>query len=126
MCDNRDKSGTLLTGVVIGAAIGAGLTFLFGTPRGREIREKVRGQYPDFFEHIDDALENLGDKYGDVVEEVKKVEKEVSEMSGDSRETVKSSVSKLGKKVEEFGKKLESVSPKKHTFLKSGKPLRTR
>lgn len=123
MCDNHDNSGPLLTGVVLGAALGAGLTFLFGTPKGKELREKVRDQYPDFFEKVDDALENLGENYEDVVDEVKKVEKEVAQMSEKSSENMKESVASLGKKVEDFGRKLESVAPKKHTFLRAGKPL---
>ncbi len=123
MCDNHDNSGPLLTGVVLGATLGAGLTFLFGTPKGKEIREKVRDQYPDFFERVDDALENLGENYEDVVSEVKKVEKEVSQMSEKSSENMKESVANLGKKVEDFGKKLESVSPKKHRFIKAGRKL---
>jgi len=120
---DHDSSGTLLTGIVLGAAIGAGLTFLFGTSKGKDVREKIKGQYPDFFERMDDVVESLGENYADVVDEVKKVEKEVAQMSEKSSENMKESVASLGKKVEDFGKKLESVAPKKHTFLRAGKPL---
>ena len=113
MCNNSDRTGSLLTGVVLGAAIGVGVTFLFGTNKGKEIREKVRDQYPEFFDQVGDVLDNLGDKYEDVVDEVRKLEKEV---------TVKDKVANLGKAVEHLGKQLESVS-KPRRFQRAGRKL---
>ncbi len=113
MSDDNGRTGSLLTGVILGAAIGAGVTFLFGTKKGKEIREKVRDQYPEFFDHVDDVLDNLGDKYEDVVTEVRKLEQEVS---------TKSKVANLGKAVEHLGKQLESVS-KPRRFQRAGRKL---
>lgn len=65
MNENRNNSG-LVTGLILGAALGAGIAFLFGTSKGKEVREKVRDNYPEFFDRIDEVLgsvkENLGDK----------------------------------------------------------------
>ncbi len=115
MCD-RDRSGGLIIGFALGAAVGAGLAFLFGTKKGKEIRERVRDQYPEIFDKIQEVYENL-------VEEVKDVEEEVAEMSEETKETVQDKVADLGKVVEDLGQKLESVSPSSHRFLKSGRKL---
>lgn len=78
---NENKNSGLVTGLVLGAALGAGVAFLFGTPKGKEVREKVRDNYPEFFDRIDEVLgsvkENLGDKYDEVVEEVEKIKEEI-------------------------------------------------
>jgi gas vesicle protein len=123
MCDSRDRTGTFLTGLAIGAAIGAGLTFLFGTEKGRQIRERARQEHPEFFAGVDEVLESLGERYEDVVTELRKVEEEVAEMSKESRDAVKERVSDLGRAVEQFGEKLEAVSPKHHRFQKNGRKL---
>lgn len=123
MDNDRGRSGSFFSGVVLGAVIGAGLTFLLGTPKGKEVRKKIRDQYPDFFEKVDDVLEDLGDKYGDVVDQVKELEEQVAEKSADTKTVVKEKVASLGKAVEHLGKKLESVSSSKRRFLKGGKKL---
>lgn len=102
----------------MGAAIGAGLTFLFGTKKGKEIRERVRDQYPEFFDKLDKILEGVGEGYENVVEEVRKVEKEVAEMSAESKEVVQEKVAGLGKAVEHLGKELEKAAPNKPRLFK--------
>lgn len=123
MWDNRDRSGGLLTGLALGAVIGAGLTFLFGTKKGKEIRDNVREKYPEVFDRVDEVLDTLRDKYEEVVEEVKKVEEEVAEMSDDTKTVVADKVASLGQAVEDLGKKLESVAPASHRFHKLGRKL---
>ena len=58
MNENRNNNG-LLTGLVLGAALGAGITFLLTTSKGKEIREKVKDNYPEFFDQIDEVLSNV-------------------------------------------------------------------
>lgn len=119
MCDSRDRSGTLLTGLVVGAAVGAGLTFLFGTKKGKEIRDRVREQYPEVFDKLDEVYANL-------VDEVRDVEEEVADMSEDTKEVVQEKVANLGEAVEKLGKQLEAVSsgrPPARRFFKSGRKL---
>ncbi len=119
MCDSHDQSGSLLTGLVIGAAVGAGLTFLFGTKKGKEIRDRVREEYPEAFDKIDEVYANL-------VDEVKNVEEEVAEMSDETKEVVQEKVANLGEAVENLGKQLETVAPGHRVvrrFLKSGRKL---
>lgn len=120
--NNRNENNSLIAGLAIGAALGAGLTFLFGTDKGKRIRKKIRGEYPEFFERVDNVVENLGERYGDVVDEVKKLDGEVSEKSSGAKDVVKEKVANIGKAVAHLGKQLESVS-KPHRFLRAGRKL---
>lgn len=45
-----------MTGLILGAALGAGIAFLFGTSKGKEVRKKIRDNYPEFFDRIDEVL----------------------------------------------------------------------
>ncbi len=121
MCDHHDNNGTLITGLALGAAIGAGLTFLFGTDKGKEIRNRVRDQYPEFFDRLDDVLGNIEEGYEDVVGEVKKVEKEVAEMKTDAKENVQEKVADLGRAVEKLGQQLEKAPHSKPHLFKGVK-----
>lgn len=60
------------SGLMGGLIVGAGAVFLFGTKKGKEIRKKVKDQYPEVFEKIDeivtDVKGNLSDKYYEVAE----------------------------------------------------------
>jgi gas vesicle protein len=81
MCDNKKTSLGVLGGVVLGATIGAGVTFLLGTKMGRELQTKFKRRYPKVAKKLGSALdlvkENLGEKYEDVVTEIDKVKEEV-------------------------------------------------
>lgn len=81
MNENKNNNG-LVTGLVLGAALGAGVAFLFGTPKGKEVREKVRDNYPEFFDRIDEVL-------GSVKEEVEKIKEEIIPEKSPPRRFVK-------------------------------------
>ncbi|MCL4397785.1 YtxH domain-containing protein [Patescibacteria group bacterium] len=124
MSENK-SSGGLITGLAIGAALGAGITFLFGTKKGKEIRDNVREKYPDFFDQLEDALgdvrENLSEEYETVVDEVQKVKDEVSSMtigeaSDAAKDAVVEKVDKLGVAVASLGKQIEKASAKPRLF----------
>ncbi len=119
---SENKSGSLVAGVVLGAAIGAGLTFLFGTKKGKEIRNKVRDQYPEVFDKIDEVLEGVEDRYEDVVDEVENIKEDVAEMTEDTKDAVSEKVADLSEVVKDLGKKLQVVSS--HRFKKSGRKLK--
>ena len=57
--------------------------FLFGTKKGRGIRGRVRDQYPEAFEKIDeivtDTKGNLSDKYNEVAKMSGEVKGRVSD-----------------------------------------------
>ncbi|MEK7565784.1 MAG: YtxH domain-containing protein [Patescibacteria group bacterium] len=107
MSDHNNSSG-LLVGLIFGAAIGAGITFLFGTKKGKEIREKIQDEYPEVFE-------NLKDKYTEVVDQIEEIKKEVSD-------TALEKVEKLGIAVEDLGEHLQNASHSKR-FVKNGRKL---
>lgn len=69
------------SGLIIGSFIGAGAALLFGTKKGEEIRKKIREEYPDFFDQLDEvvssAKENVSDKYQEVAKEINPVKKEI-------------------------------------------------
>lgn len=100
----------MLTGLVLGAAVGAGLTFLFGTDKGKQVRDRVRDRYPEFFDRLDEVLGNIEEGYEDVVSEVHRVEAEVAEMKDGAQEGVTQKVADLGKAVEKLGRQLEKAS----------------
>lgn len=103
MSDNRGSN--LLLGFILGAAAGAGLTFLFGTKKGKEVRERIREKYPEVFDRLDEIFEGIEEKYEEISEEVK-------EMEDEGKEAVEKKVADLGKAVE-----------KTRRFLKSGRKL---
>lgn len=105
---DQNNSSNLLGGLIIGAAIGAGITLLFGTKKGKEIRQKIQDEYPDVFE-------NLEDKFSEVVDRIEEIKGEVSD-------TALGKVEELGAVVEDLGVQLKHVSRPKR-FVKSGKKL---
>ncbi len=73
------NDNNFLLGVLLGGLIGAGITFLFTTKKGEEIREKIKTQAPDFFdqlEEIEEAIEEKGEQLQEKAEEVKEMIKE--------------------------------------------------
>lgn len=80
MSENRGSG--LISGLIFGTAIGAGAVFLFGTKKGKEIRNKVRDDYPELFDKVDDFVDDtkdeLSDKYNVVADKVKGVAKHAS------------------------------------------------
>lgn len=116
---DQNNSNGLLLGLILGATIGAGVTFLFGTKKGKEIRKKIQDEYPQVFENLEEATsdlrDNLEDKYSDVVDQIEEIKKEVSDSALEK-------VEKLGVAVEDLGEHLQKVSHPKR-FIKSGKKL---
>lgn len=121
MCQTRNSSDNLLVGVALGAALGAGLTFLFATPKGKEVQKKVRDSYPELFNNLDGLISQLKDSLGDRYEEVSQdmqnikdtVKDVVSEESQQAGKVVSEKVSDLGEQMENLGVKLQSMSTNK-------------
>lgn len=118
MCENKSSSTNLVVGVAIGAALGAGLTFLFGTKKGKELRDKVRNDYPEVFDRaeevITNAKDNLSEDYANVIDEVTKVKEEISKMTiGEATEATKDAVTK---KVNDLDKAVKSLGKSPHFF----------
>lgn len=121
MSDSNNQNGGVVTGFILGTLIGAGITFLFGTKKGKELWEKIMEEYPEVFDQLEesfsDVKENLSEKYADVAVEMKRLKEEAGS-------TNQKRVHKLGKAVKTLGKKIEDVQlPKKRRFFKGKKPL---
>ncbi|MEK7127588.1 MAG: YtxH domain-containing protein [Patescibacteria group bacterium] len=82
MCDkSRSSVGSLLTGLTVGAMLGAGAAILFGTKKGKELQIKIKKQYPEVFNKIEDTLDEVKENFDDKVEEVKdEVKKEIKQI----------------------------------------------
>lgn len=115
MCDQKHTNGSLITGVVIGGVIGAGLAFLFGTKKGKDLRQKIRSQYPEVFD-------NLEDIYADVVDQVAEVKKEVATLEKSAEKSVRAKAVDIGEAVENLGQKIQKAS-NAHRFVRSGHKL---
>lgn len=106
------KGSGLLSGLFVGAAIGAGAAFLFGTKRGKQVRDKLKRDYPEVFNKIegliDDTREGLSEGYGGMVKEAKVLHQK-AQKSETGKVAVKG-VNKLGQTVETVGRKMQEIS----------------
>jgi gas vesicle protein len=122
MCDTQKSTTNLVAGIAIGAAIGAGLTFLFATKKGKELRKRVRDEYPEVFDRLEEAV-------GDMTAEVSKAREEVAALGEQASKTVRSNVGEklveVGEDVESLGKQIEKppVVKPRH-FFKNGKTVK--
>ncbi len=76
---HHNSDNNFLIGLVLGGVVGAGLTFLFTTKKGEEIREKIKATAPDLFDQLEDlteAVEEKGEQLQEKAEEVKEMLKE--------------------------------------------------
>lgn len=71
MSDDRGSSG-LLTGLILGAGIGAGLTLLFGTDKGKKIRNQIRSEYPEVFDRLGEVEGEAQEVLADLRDHVSK------------------------------------------------------
>ena len=123
MCDKSSSTTNLVAGLALGAAVGAGLTFLFGTKKGKEVREKVYETNPEFFDQLSEALDqlkdSLGDRYEEVSDQVQDIEKSISEVVTEKESQIANTMSKkfdeIGHQVSHLGAQIKSMSPPSHT-----------
>lgn len=102
----NNSNNNLLSGLVIGAALGAGITFLFGTKKGKEIRSRVKDEYPEIFNKLEEVINNIS-------EEAEQVKDETSEVFAEKLDSVATAVADLR----------DHVTTHPRRFLKSGKKL---
>lgn len=127
MCDQNDRS--FLTGLIIGGAIGAGLVFLFGTEKGKKVREEIKEKGADILDDLDDVLEELEEKGKELKKKAQIVKEEVVEKVGDLKEKAgEEMMEKLDdtlakiETLQERGREATAALRKKY-FLKAGKSL---
>lgn len=65
MC-NQKSGSSFATGLLLGSIVGAGAALLFGTKKGKEIKNKIKKQYPEVFEKIEDKVEEVESKVAEV------------------------------------------------------------
>ncbi len=101
MAESKNQTG-LLAGIILGVAAGAGITFLFGTKRGKDIRNKLRKEYPEAFEKIDEVIEgtqgNLKEGYENASEKAGELQNEVRKLGTGVKDSVVKKVQKHWRK----------------------------
>ncbi len=112
MNESKSSPNGLVTGLVLGAAVGAGLTLLFGTKKGKELQKNLRSKYPELFDKLDgvvvDVKEGVSDGYDSV-------SKQVTSRAAGVKNAVSEKLGSLGKAV--------GLSNSDKRFKKSGKKL---
>ncbi|MCX6816954.1 MAG: YtxH domain-containing protein [Candidatus Beckwithbacteria bacterium] len=100
--ETKNKSLPFASGLLVGAAVAAGATFLYKTKSGQKVKKVLSGYYREAKEHLDE-----------VIKEVKKDTK---------TKTLPQAVEKIAQKeVKAAKKKIKAI--KKKVFSKSGRPL---
>lgn len=99
MSENKDSRGSSSC-FLLGALLGAGLFFLFGTEEGKKVKnqlvKKGKGLIDDFPEIVKD-LEKQGEEFVQKAEEVKKnLEKKTKDFSSSHRRFFVKKGKKLG------------------------------
>ena len=127
MCD-KSSTSNLVVGLGLGAALGAGMAFLFGTKKGKQLRNQVVENYPELFDNLQDTLgqlkESLGEKYEEVAQQVEEVKESLEETGNEKaaeiKDIVSDKVAQLGVQMEDLGKKIQSFppTPVKRRFFK--------
>lgn len=78
MCEKSRSSG-FLPGLVFGAVAGAGLTFLFGTQKGKEVQKSAKKKWPELAKEIEGFVEILMETLEEAGEETKE---QAAELAG--------------------------------------------
>lgn len=72
MCEkSRSAGGGFLPGLVFGAIVGAGLTFIFGTQKGKEVQKSAKKKWPELAREIESFAEIILETLEEAGEETK-------------------------------------------------------
>lgn len=126
---DRDSDNGFLLGLIIGGVIGAGAVFLFGTEKGKEVREELKEKGDDALDDLDDVLTQLEKKGKEIKKKADIVKEEIAEKAGEMKENVSEEVvEKLDdtlahiEALQERGREATASLRKKY-FIKDGKKL---
>lgn len=102
MSETKNKTVPFASGLLVGAAVAAGATFLYKTKKGKQVKKVLSGYYHEAKEHL-----------GEVIDEVKK---------DTQTKTLPAAVEKIAQKEVKVVKRKIKILKKK-VFRKSGQPL---
>ena len=108
--NKTDPNGPGFTiGVLLGAMVGTGATFILGTQKGRKFKEK-------FLEEAEREIDELKEQYPKQAEQIDDVLEKVLFEARSATDEIKDVAQKATKKAKK--------EAEKRLFIKSGKPLR--
>ncbi len=118
----------------LGALIGAGVSWLFMTPKGKETRKLVTNKATDLFNQLkdldmDDLKTNIETKYNEIKKELTGLEKEkVLEVAKEKGESLKVKAEELTALAKKTGKPLveEATTAIKSAVVDAAKEVVTR
>lgn len=86
---DRDRSDGFLSGLVLGAMIGAGLAyFLTSTEKGKEVKKQLRERGKDTLDNLADLIEEVEERGEEFKKKAKEIQTELEKKAGDVREEV--------------------------------------
>jgi gas vesicle protein len=121
MSDNTHSSDSFLTGLILGALLGAGaLYFLSSTEEGKKVKKQLA-------EGSGDVLDNLADLVNDIEEKGQEFEKKAEQVKGLLEEKVGETTTTVVEEVKDDLTQIKKLQERGRRaikyFLKDGKPL---
>jgi len=121
MNDNQHTNDSFLTGLILGALLGAGaFYFLTSTDEGKKVKKQLAEKSGDVLDNLADLvgeIEEKGEEFEKKAEQVKgMLEEKVGQTATVAVEEVKDDLTQI-KKLQERGRRAIKY------FLKDGKPL---
>lgn len=86
---DHDRNGGFLSGLVLGALVGAGLVyFLTSTEEGKKVKKQWRKKGEIALDNLADLIEEVEEKGEEFKKKAKEIQAELKEKAGDVRQEV--------------------------------------
>lgn len=86
---DRDRNGGFLSGLILGALIGAGLAyFLTSTEEGKKVKKQLREKGKDTLDNLAEIIEEVEERGEEFKKKVKVIQTELEKKAGDVREEI--------------------------------------
>lgn len=117
MSEGFAETKGFVQGLFWGTFLGAVLMFLWGTPKGRKIKEEIREKGEEFFEDLPALLEEIEEKGEKLAQKVSEVRKEAEEIGSHFQEaTSEEKETSAVEKLQETGRQAEEEIHKPRLF----------
>ena len=83
MTKHEEGGGNFMAGMLMGAVLAGGSVFFLGTKKGKEMQKKLRAQFPEAAEKVDEVLKNIKDNVEDARDAAGEKLNDVSEKVSD-------------------------------------------
>lgn len=113
MHEEERRSSSFFNGLTLGAVLGAGFFFLFGTKKGRKVKARLVKKGKNFWKELEEIIEEIKKDPDFLAKKTKKLTDKIDEKTQQAKVQV-------GQKVEETK---EVVVKAKRFFQKNGRSL---